>query len=125
MPPSRIPRPAWAAALALLCGCSSETTPATNRTAPPTGAPASVYLPRSYGDQLTSEESFLEQFDAAELTREEIWALGVSRFGWYPEEPPTNMTRESMAHWFDVDTNFKIYDDRLDDNYFRAFGSDE
>ena len=67
----------------------------------------------------------LEGFDAAELSSVEIWALGVSRFGWHPEEPPTDMTRESMAYRFYVDTKYRNWDDRLGYDELRGLGDTE
>lgn len=134
MPSRRTPRPAWAAALALFCGCSSETT--TEPVEPEQEEVADVEDPGVRAEKklwavhgthellAASEEVILKQFDAAGLSREEIWALGVSRFGWYPEEPPAGMTRESLAHRYYVDLEYGSYYDSPT-FYYDGLGYDE
>lgn len=49
----------------------------------------------------------------AELTREEIWAIGVERLHWHPEQPPADWTKEMMLERMRVDERFATYEDSL------------
>ncbi|MEB3323514.1 MAG: hypothetical protein VKI81_11880 [Synechococcaceae cyanobacterium] len=47
------------------------------------------------------------------LTREEIWRLGVERFGWYGEEPPRDASKAELIRFYLVDER---YEDWVDDD---------
>ncbi len=113
----RTARPAWAAALALLCGCSSETTTGTLEPEPA---------------EVSSESEFVTVFplgaeELQELSREEIWTLGVQQLRWLPEEPPEKWTKEMMIERFSVDAKYWDWTDRHDfpENDFRELGYTE
>ncbi len=87
----RTARPAWAAALALLCGCSPET---------------ATVDPEPEKVSYKSEEYLFGTEGWRDLSREEIWALGVQRLLWRPEEPPEEWTKEMMLERFSIDTRY-------------------
>ena len=125
MASSRTARPAWAAALALLCGCSSETT---TEPVVPEPEEASYESENLAGTEELRDLSWediwavgvekrfasvqevdvrkLEAEELRDLSREEIWGQGVQRLRWHPDDPPENWTKEMMLERFSVDTKY-------------------
>jgi hypothetical protein len=52
------------------------------------------------------EELLSVQEQLRDLSREEVWAQGVERLRWRPEEPPEDWTKEMMLERFSVDTKY-------------------
>lgn len=54
--------------------------------------------------------------------RDEVWELGVDRYGWYPGKPPSDRSREMMLERMLQDVRFEHYEDSLGPGALRDFG---
>ena len=48
------------------------------------------------------------------MSRERVWALGVERLDWQPEEPPEDWTQEMMIARYLTDSKYKEWEDSLE-----------